>query len=346
MTAPVPSYRPEILPTAIKAGKNVSAGATMLPAGQLANYLAGAGAVLVPACSPNKSVGAGTSRVFSFWVKAPPATVRLAWYFTLRATGGDYANVQIVTGLTTASYRAFASRASVTVIEHFQNLSAKPTGEEEISCTISPTGNGVQVESISVLAMPRVALDQDTTDYGVALETLNGTRPIYDATSSGTGAESVGNLARHSAVLRTIARRAGHFHLAMPQNISDAIQVTTGAPSWQTILADGPALLNRMMYRSTTTGLLGWKVCAATSSGGAGNVKVTMTNGDTDTIAVTSSTSFQMYPTVGGARTFDVNCEDMTQSDGRLSGADDIALIEANVTAGTLYLATVSIIEP
>lgn len=338
MTARVPAFRTEPSASQIQSGRIVSATTTMEPLGQLANWLAGDGAQIIPACSPNITVAASTTRDFRFWVKAPPSATRLEWCITLRGTSGtstlaSQVAVSTPLGGSSTTYDVVPPRSRARPIRHYQDLSAKPTGEQEISVRIAPTGAGVVVESISCRAMPRVVLEQDTVDYGVELARLGVSQPIWTGT--------VGDLATRSNSLRAIARRAGHWHLCFPDNTSDAIQVSTASPSWQALVPLNPGLLARFLYLGDTVGTLSYRVLYATSVGGAGNFRITAASGDTDTVTLSTSTSFAWTAT----RTFDVDAEDLSTADGLRGSAWDDVTLEANQTAGTVYVAAVCIFE-
>lgn len=332
MTLRVPIYRTHPRAEIVQAGRAVSAGSTMQPVANLANWLAGRGAQLVPACSPNTSVSAGSSKDYYFYTEGQPANTRLVWTLTLRSTGSAATQASVVVttpvGGSSTTHTVIAGRG-VAPVKHYQDLSAKPTGPGELSIRIAPaaTGTAIRVEQIACRALPRFDLDPDTTDYGVHVEKVGVNAPIYVST--------VGDLVSRADQLYSIARRVGHFAFSLPDNTTDAVQVTTASPGWQALLGLEPSVLAQKSTFASLTGTLSYRVRYATTAGGAGNFRVTASSGDTDTVTLSTSTALTWTAT----RTIDVDCTDLTTADGLQAATPDTLTFEANQTAGTVYVA-------
>lgn len=337
MTRRVPVCRPEPTASQVQAGRNVSATTTVSPLGELANFVAGNGVELVPSLCPNKTIAAGNTRDFRFWVQAPPATTRLEWSLTLRggsatSTLASTVEVSVPTGGSARAVQVLPARGNPPIV-FIEDLSAKPTAEQEIGVRIEAVAEDVIVEQIKCRTMPRFQLDADATDLGVEIDRLGVMQPIWTGT--------VGAVATRGASLRSIATRAGHIHFCVPDTLTDAIQITTAAPSWQALLPLDPAALARKMYRGDVSGILSYRVLYRTTVGGAGNFQISSASGGTDNVSLPEQTSFDWTDT----RQFDVDCEDLSTDDGLQSATHDELTLEANQTAGTVYIAAVSVIE-
>ena len=347
MTRRVPYSPPLPKPGLVLASKGIST-KTWGSMSSLVNYLNGGGVQLVPQTTvPMGAIATGTTRTLRFWVQPQQQNVAYLWSVGVRSTDASRrasaVDITAPSGGTTQRFSALATRGAppLTIVE---TLPAQSSTEGEISISLKAIDYSVQWETVGCLAIPRSTLYVgDTPDYGVDNATVLPRQPIFEDAAS--GGRSLAEVMKALAVARTNARRAGLWHLPLPDDASGAIQVTTAGPAWQTLYSGGLPTLCRKLYNGSTTGLVYCKVLSWGSVAGLKlNFRVNTTSGGAGTATLagqTVTTSPAWYAVA--ANGFVMDCEDLAVADGRRSSRFDLASFEASVSgAGTIYVATIS----
>lgn len=357
MTVSVPMQPALPAITAILGGRPVSA-STWMAASQLVNHLLGRGACVIPAFHPGLAAGivAGTTRDFRFRTVLQAQTVALTWEVQLRSLAGLGAASAIVaittpTSGSSVSYTVPAGSALTLphTIRHVEQRTSQSASEVEINIRLAPTVNDVEVLSISCWAIPRAALDRTSTEYGIDQATQGPRQDIFVDPSS--GGRSLNALMLDAVIASTTARRIGLLHLGLPDASGDAFQVTGAMGA---LYAGGGPILTRKIGRAATTGTVSCRVLAWASVGGTtwGTLQIDTTSGGvgTATIPLGSAgakltTTPTWYPLVAdAAKTFSVDCEDLTEPDGLPGSTFDDVSFQASLdgAAATIYIATIS----
>lgn len=338
----VPGLTPGVFnPLGIFSGRAVR-GATWSDVARALNYLNGSPRTLIPYCAPQLSLlssdGAQTFR-FKVW-PSYQATHRL-WVVTLgplaqdEAIGTEFEFTDPSAGTSTWRCSGGGGAGAPQTFEHVETVASRVTVETELAPVLeSVTGNHV-VEGIACIELPRPSLAIDANDLGLELASFGGGAPISD----GIQGYSIGALPE--ALAGALSRGRRHlFQWAV--TTGKAGFFTTSSGTLQDVLGDyDPPILERQIYSDDAQEEIEARFYARVTGSAAGVIQVTMANGDTATVAVTS-TSWG-WLTMSGLL---VDAEDISTSDGRRSTRWDQALIQARVTSGTgtVDIASVSLV--
>lgn len=296
---------------------------------QALNWLLGRGHPLA-VCGPQVLPG-WNSALFSFWVHPDDLHPNFLWDISLSAIDGTNQprtlsgsvgiadNTQIVTFTTN-------SDGSMTRLTIRQDVTPSNT-PQEINCLFTTDAEDpsdsddltryvyLVVHGIHVSEMPQLRLN----GYGVAMSTLDARQPIYSqagvpAHESITALPNLMELAKQS-----YARRGSLFSWYSP--FTDTLNQTTST-SYVEIFPVRPSVQGRLITKGQTKGDIKVNV-AARVTGGTGQVRVSMTSGDSLTFDVTSTTVAWV-----GEQTMTANCDDPSrwETDGGIRGGtrDDV----------------------
>lgn len=293
-------------------GSPVAAAASWSDFAGNANWIRGKGACLVPWFSPIATITAGTTRTFHFRVKTRDVAVERVWGFALRRA--------TATTATTATIRAPASTGTSVVytvpdvrdllvpIIYVETVASKATSTVDLTFDIAAAGSNIELEGIGCYEQDRAGLLNDTTDFGVMIDTVRAGEPILEVEN-----QSAYGVMRALASLD--ARRTGIFHWAVPAEA--AITRTLG--TYLDALELGCPVQTQLLNTGATTGAVKWSVYAMVAGGGVGKVRLTTgTSAVSSEITVTSgSLTWQT------AADISINCDDFGETDGRQGAAWD-----------------------
>ena len=219
---------------------------------------------------------------------------------------------------------------------HVEDVAAPSASETAIAPTwalaASPTGVPVLLH-VACYEIPRTELALDANEYGVDLTSCYAGRPIYTTTGKGIGAVST---AVQQA--QTVAQRAGAFHFA--RDTGEALS-TTAAAYTPVFLADSvPVHLGRKLYTTSTVRTLQVRAYCRAGATTVGKLRFTMTSGDSVVLDITSGMAAAWL-----TGELDVDCEDLSVSDGRRSARDDKCTIDWYRVSGanSVYIESISI---
>ena len=350
MPAPVPAARPNPVgdagaTTDIQIGRAVR-GLTWRNVVLASNWALGRGAQVVPWHSPYLAVASAANITLRYKCKTRYAAVRRRWAFWIRSTataGVSTVAIEVPSGGTSQTVYVGDSKHSLRPFFVEENLSAQSSAENELTCKITATSGAIIIEGVSAVEMPRSSLDIGATEGGVSDLTVQPREPIYDGTF-----KSVGGFVDSVAQAYQAARRASLFQWASNDSTTagEAIAISSITPTYTNVFPLPLPLLGRKRQRTDVVKEASARVYARMSAAGpTGTVRFTMVSGDTASITGITGTSYAWYPTTNAAA-FDVDCTDMTVSDGRRSARWDDCTIDATVSAAaTVYIASVSIWE-
>lgn len=329
MSALVPAIRVDPDTGGIKIGQPVTAeqwGAM----GSLANYLNGHGGMLIPWCAIGHEVSSGGSGTFHFYVAPKDRAVQRVWclHVTTNTAGATATITCGSASAVTVRPETSAVGRTVPVIVR-ESLAAKTSTAGDVSVTVSASGGAVLVESLACYEQTRRVLAEDTTDYGVELESLRPRLPIYDGTN-----ESVAGVI--DAYKNLDARRAGLFAWSTPTG--SAIQITGG--SYVDLFPLSPPCLGAITATGTTSTTVRCAAYAKVDSG-TGQVRFTADQEGGNVVLSITSTTFAWV-----VDDLDINAEDLTVADGRRNNVWEGLTIEANDnTATTLEIAALAVVR-
>lgn len=337
MTATVPEYRIDLVQSIIGIANTVRS-VPHIHACRQHNWIAGRPAMIVPAMSPFTTITTTNTSDFCFWSQPRYQDVGYRYSVLLSAETPTTANVSI-NGSSVGTGFEVTNRRNMLPLVFDQEQSSQGTTEAELKISVTAGASSVEVEALSIEALPRTALTQDANDLGSDLLLLWHRLPISERNFAN-------NFLDKQDALRDTARRLGSFQWSRG---SFAPRSTTSG-TLAGVFDDTISILGRSIYNGDTTRTLNWRVKAYCSDGTtSGEVKVTNTAGNTTISIPTGTTTATWLPTTAGAAdTFAVDAEDNSTSNGLPGGAYDEHTFEFRRTAGsgTVYLESISVWEP
>jgi len=330
---PRPMRRSEGATSGLLVGAPVQAATSWSEFAGNANWIRSRGACLVPFFSPSFTVTAGSTKTFHFRVKTRDVAIERVWGFLVRRSTLATATTATIrapasTG-TSVAYSVPSVRDLVMPVTYIETVASKATATVDLTFDIAASGGDVELEGISCYEQDRAGLANDTTDFGVMIDTVRGGEPIL----------AVENLSAYG-VMRSLAnldaRRTGIYHWAYPAE--SPIQRT--ANTYDPVLALGMPVQAAKLLVSGVTGDVKWS-CYAKVTSGTGKVNLkTSDSGVNSEISVTG-TSFAWQTAADIA----INCDDFAEDDGRQGGAWDEVTWEIKGGGGgdTLSVAAVSV---
>lgn len=337
--ATVPLVAPLLDRTGIYSGKPVRGGGAQWGGYALAaNHLLGRGGALIPVSLVNATLDQNATTTLRFKVWPRYACRRRLWLSTYR-TSAAASNVGIrFTDPSAGTSDLVISPASATprfTHLHVEDVATPSASEAALSPTWTELNDKVSpiLESVACFELPRTDLTLDTNEYGVDVGSCDPGRIVYVATGKGVGAVST---AVQQAL--TIAQRAGLFQWAVGTNYAKS---STAAAYENVFLADSvPVLLGRKQYATSTVKKLQVRAYCRAGAATVGKVRFTMTSGASVVLDITSGMSAAWL-----SGDLDVDCEDLSVSDGRRSARYDKCTIEFYRVSGAnpIYVESISI---
>jgi hypothetical protein len=323
-------------------------------AAQGLNWLLGRGHPLV-VCGP-QVLASWQTWMFSFWVHPDDLHPNFLWDINLSAidainrpaaitgyveTTGHDGDLSVINGFTTTI------DGTVTRLALRENVTASNT-PQEIHITIQTTFPDpsdsddpaksvyLVIHGIHVSELPETRLD----GYGVALSTLDPRQPIYYYNST-PSRESIASLPTMAELVKdSYARRGAIFSWWTP--FDDELNQTTST-SYVEIFPVRPSVQTRLMDSGQERGTVKVNVAARCTSG-TGQVRVTMTSGDSVVFDV-STTSVAWI----GEQSLLANCDqpDRWETDGGIRGGvrDDVIFEFRAPSGGTMSIRGLMITE-
>lgn len=325
----VPLDRPAVARLDVKAGSPVRA-QTWADAASLAHWIAGRGTMLVPQHRVNVRLAASgtTTETLRYYVRPGGRALARVWVFEIRGTPlSGPGEVTITPGAdpTSAPWivepEAFGARMPPIVVVEGAGINAELTRTStagEITCDVDCTAGYVDIISCAVWELPRLALENDATDYGIRQDTLFPRRPIADFPYA-----SVAGVADLTYQLGAQRRtRGGHV-----ARWGKPVAVTSGSATALHVAAypvvpgydrTGSETIACRVYREASDGTTGgdWRV--VTTSGGASSWQA---------IGVGAGAAWS------SAIEVTMTAEDQSTADGEPATLDTLKF-EARVTAG------------
>ena len=307
----VPPERPQLGYSRLVSGAPVRA-QQWLDAGYLAHWVAGRGQVIIPAHSVRYLLSA-TSVTMHYRVPLSGRAIARVACLGIRSTTGAAASVTVTmcSGSSTVTVGLLTLGGTFPVYVQDDGVT-RTNAVTDIDITVTTTGS-VIIESCAVYELPRVSLSRDSTDNGVALDTLFPRRGIF-----ADGAQSVRGVA---ALMQAIdGRRIGHFARwgEVLTTTSAAFVDLTHAPYRVVPRVNNGALRSLRVY-------LRWLVSVG---GTTGEWKATAASGATATGTITSTTA------AWSSVDIDVTAEDPSKPDGIDAGGIDTVKLQWRRTAG------------
>jgi hypothetical protein len=345
MAATVPHKRTNPRYQEIQIGAPVRA-RTWRDAAHLMHWVRAHGQQIVPAHSPHLEISYPGAFALNYLIKPPGLAVARVWFAVLRGTAPVSTTNALVTvafpdtlGFYTTPFTALDVFQTLPGVMHVEELPAKSSALATITVTLQNPGaaSTAWIESIECWELPRALLTQDSTDYGVDVETLRPGQPIYEYPNRSLHAIAVGAAATEPR--RVLAE------LAFP-----IVTIASGTPT--DIFETTAPILPRKGGRTATTRLVTWGVCCWVSNGTTNaSVRITTTSGDVRTANVLggsggTTVAFRGGNLGGGNRAI-ASCEDLSTADGLPGGTWEGFQIAAWVTAGagTVSLNAVAVLE-
>ena len=276
-----------------------------------ANWVRGKGASLVPWFSPTITLTAGTTRTFHFRVKTRNVACERIWGFLFRRA--------TATTATTATIRAPAStgtsvafdvpnvRDLIVPVSYVETVASKATATVDLTFDIAVAGGDLELEGVGCYEQDRAGLLNDTTDFGVMIDTVRGGEPILAVEN-----QSVYGVFRSLANLD--ARRTGIYHWSYPAEAP----ITRTLGTYLAVPELGVPVQAQKLNTGATTGAVKWSCCAKVAAG-SGAVKLTTSGSVVSSEITVTGTSFAWQT----AADVSIYCDDFGQADGRQGGAWD-----------------------
>jgi len=317
--------------TPVKVTYPVRGGPTMRIAGGLANWIQGRGATLIPYHSIGETITSGTHTLhYTIWPTDAPT--HRAWVFDIYTAPGTPVQATFTdpsggTAGVWINVDADASRRAI----HVETVTSPGSGEATVAPTFTSDGANYVLAGLACYEIPVPSLDVTGATLGVHVETLLGGQAIVD-TAAADGV-SMGALTATLEAARDNARRAGLDHWSVDHgNALSTVSIT-----YQDMLVGGLGvpILARKVYQTDTEGTVQLRAYVSASSSTTGEILVTST--------ATSNTALLSIDSAAGVGwvtgSIEVDCEDLTASDGRRGSTwDTLTWQWRRLTGvGTLY---------
>lgn len=338
--ATVPLVAPLLSRAGVYSGKPVRGGISQ--AGGLAlasNYLSGAHVQLIPWSFVNTQFTKNGSITLRFKAWCRKAARRRLWscvYQRAVTTASTFVRFTDPSGGTHETSIPAGAAGSLFRVSHIEDVGTPVDSEQELVCAWAELTNvsAPTLSQVSCVELPRTDLELGADARGVAVSSLFPSATIHTTTGMGLGA-----VATALDVARTRATRAGLFQFARGANDYLTLSATVG---YAAVFAAPVSLLARQLYVGDTVRTVKVRVRASSGAGTTGNIRLTMTNTDSLTLAVTSAMASTWL-----SGDLDVFCDDLTAADGLAGGVNDKCLIEWERTAGasSVVIESISIIN-
>lgn len=318
-TVPSPTLTAPALP--------VRAAGTFRELADGAMWAIGKGASLVPGFNPATAITSGSTKTLRFRCRPRAFSIRRKWSLVL-IPDPVYADVSAEVNAGSAATTTYILSGRPVPVMYNEDLTARSSVEQEISISVKASGGNLSWEWVECREEDRSALADNSTDYGVRIETISPRAPIFNLAQVSTRGV-------YDAMANMDARRVGILHNAL--HTTDAYSTTSASLTAITLLPykiQVPKLTD-----GTTTANCLWSVYARMASiGGAGGTVqlTTSVSGVTDSATITGTTFAWI-----AARTITVACDNFSTADGFRD--DELTIKIAGDGTRAIEVASVSI---
>lgn len=333
--ATVPLVAPYLSRAGIYSGDPVRGGAPQWGGIATAtNALLGRGNTLIPHSMVVQALSAGATKTLRFKIWPRYACRRRLWISTYR-TKGTAAGCAVTFTDPSAGTSVYTfgtgSAGGHFVHQHVEDVATPAASETAVAPTWALAGSATgspELLYVACFELPRPDLTLDANEYGIEIAKSNAGRMLYTTTGVGPGACATG-----IAAAETIAQRAGIF--AFARDTGSALSTTSGVDADIFLAGAVPVCLGRKRYTTSTVTTLQVRAYCRAGATTEGTITITMTSGDSATLAITSGMAAAWL-----TGEIDVDCEDLSVADGRRSARYDKATIQWKRTAGanSIYL--------
>ncbi len=292
-----------------------------------ANHLLGRGGSLIPWSCIDSDLTVGGTSTLRFRVLPRYAATHRMWRIALSTAGAGGRVFGKFTDPSGGFVDFSLGGTTVRTIGILEEISARTASETELAPTfyVDPASTKTgRVVAISCIEMPRPELALDLNDWGVSVPTCAPGAEI----SEGTTGYSVGALGYAVEEAQFIAQRNGLFQWAV--DTASAKSTTSAGYTRVFTLGADPIVLGRQLYRGEVVRTVKARARARSGAGTTGNIRFTMTSGDSVVLAVTSGMAATW---LGGD--LDIDCDDFTAgTTGARRSPGDKCVIEWQRTGG------------
>lgn len=325
----VPPVRRDVSLEGVEVGRAVAA-LTWASLGELAQYVRGRGAVLVPMHCPNVILDAAarggypSSTTLAYRTQPSGRAVGRIWALEVLAVGGTTGRATVTPAAGTArevSAGPLTSSAERTFV--LLETPAKGTTVDTVGLSITATAGRLVIVGVACWELPRAQLTKDATDLGLDLGTVDPDRPIW-----ARDYESVNGVAR--AIAASDGRRVGLASWCGPRL---TFASGTFADAFELPLRVVPPRVGP----SDVTRLCSWDAIAWCDASTAGEIRIVTSSGTSSAVAVTATSAWWL----SAVQTFAIACEDASDPFGLPGGTFATVQVEVRRTsgAGNVYLA-------
>ncbi|MCC7539221.1 MAG: hypothetical protein IT379_23565 [Deltaproteobacteria bacterium] len=319
---------------AILTGRAVRA-STWSDIGNVANYVLGAGSVLIPHHLLPSSLSTSID-IYRYRAKTRAVGVEREWFFTFDdVVGGAEGTYTIAVPAGGPAQTIIVPPGVRHVARITETVGAPASADTELTFSIAyPSGSGSKRIGVSCHEVPRATISQ--AEGAVDISALRPRGRIYTTAIAPVVAR---------AADYEIGRRTALFQWAVPATRAGATITTFARAStsgtFASVLDLGVPILARARYRGETTRSLTARFYGWVSSASTLECRVTTSHSASTSSTVTTTST---APTWLTAVTFTVDCEDLATIDGLQSSIFDFVTFQfrRSAGAGTVYIAGVS----
>lgn len=332
---------------AVLLGEPISAGAWR-DAGLSGAYVLGGGRRVVPWTAINRTLPAGSNWTLRSRVVGSYAAVMRRWSIWAVSpsnAGTPRLTVTVPAGGTPLDpVSAPAWRSESRPLHFDEYLAAQSNTEAEASINIAAADDDARIVAYECTEYPRLSLTLSaagsTEDDGIYPSTLATGQPLIDLPY-----QSIEGVSEAQANAYKSLRR----HLYQFSRDASTTEAKAFAGAWADGIPLAAPVLGEKPHIGDTTVTVKARVYAATTAGGGGEVRFNTRSGGVGaaTIAGIAGTTFAWYPaTANPPASFSIECEDLAQPNGLQGAIFDTLMWQGQRTAGTLYVADVSVWRP
>lgn len=252
---------------------------------ELSNHILGRGGALIPWSCIDSDLTVGATSTLRFRVLPRYAATHRMWRIALSTAGAGGRVFGKFTDPSGGFVDFSLGGTTVRQIGLLEEITSRTGIEAELVPTfyVDPASTKTaRIVGISCMEIPRPELALDLNDWGVSVPTCAPGAEI----SEGTTGYSVGALGVAVEEARTIVQRNGLFQWAV--DTASAKSTTSAGYTRVFPLGADPIVIGRQLYRGETVRTVKARARARSGVGTTGNIRFTMTSGDSVVLPVTS----------------------------------------------------------